>query len=134
MIPERSAVGLGGIAVDIVVDLLFWIHLISLVLGGVATFGIPVVGSKLASAPVETRPLLFRIIHQMSTISRVALALLLITGPMMFWLRFGWVAPNAWFWVKMVLVLILVDGFLTGRIDQPNWAESGGFGWILRPN
>lgn len=93
---------------DVAVDILFWIHLLSLGLAGVATFGIPFVGSKLPGAPAESRPVLFKIMHQMSTVGRAALVLLLITGPLIFWLRYGWVAPNAWFWVKMVLILLLI--------------------------
>ena len=35
--------------------------------------------------------------------------LLLISGPLMFWLKFGWIAPSPWFWGKMAfLVLMLI--------------------------
>jgi uncharacterized membrane protein len=109
---------------DITLDILFWIHLLALSLGGVAVFGIPVVGAKMATATAETRPLLFSIAKRLSTIGRAALGLLLITGPLMFWLRYGWVAPNAWFWVKMVLVLAIIAVVIFAGINARR-AEGG---------
>jgi len=51
---------------------------------------------------------LFGIANQLSSIGRAALVLLLISGPLMFWLKFGLIAPSWWFWVKMGLVAVLV--------------------------
>lgn len=62
----------------------------------------------MGSAPPEVRPVLAGIANSMSTVGRTGLALLLISGPIMFWLKFGWVAPNVWFWVKMVLVAVIL--------------------------
>jgi uncharacterized membrane protein len=93
---------------DIVLLILFWIHLVSLALGGAAVFGIPVVGSRMASATAETRPTLFAVADGLSRVGRAALGLLIITGPLMLWLKYGWAAPNVWFWVKMILVLALI--------------------------
>jgi hypothetical protein len=109
----------------VTVELLFWIHLLSLALGGVAVFGIPVVGSKLMAAPVDSRPVLFRIMHQMSVAGRAALVLLLITGPLLLWLGFGGVAPNMTaFWIKMVLVVLIIAIIAYGGINARR-AQSG---------
>ena len=67
---------------DILNSLLLWIHLVALAAGGVATFGIPVVGSKMATATPETRPLLFSIVMGMSKIGRAGLGTLIVTGPL----------------------------------------------------
>jgi len=41
-------------------------------------------------------------------ISRIAFGVLIITGPLMVWLGYGGVAGlNAWFWVKMALVVVM---------------------------
>jgi len=93
---------------DYLIPFLFWVHLLSLAAGGAAVFGIPIVGSRVASAAPEFRPVLFGIANQLSSIGRAALVLLLISGPLMFWLKFGLIAPSWWFWVKMGLVAVLV--------------------------
>jgi uncharacterized membrane protein len=95
---------------DIFVDLLFWIHLASLGLAGAAVFGLPVVGSRMASATPEMRPSLFAIADGLSRLGRAALGLLIVTGPLMVWLKFNgdMMALGAWFWVKMALVVILI--------------------------
>ena len=94
---------------DYLNSVLFWLHLVALALGGVASFGIPVVGSKLASASPETRPLLFSIVEGLSRIGRAGFGLLIVTGPLLVWLKYGGTGGfTFWFWVKMVLVLILL--------------------------
>ena len=94
---------------DILNNVLFWIHLVSLALGGAATFGIPVVGRMMATATGETRPTLFKVAHGLSSVGRAGLGGLIITGPLMVWLKFGGTAGfTTWFWAKMVLVLLLI--------------------------
>jgi uncharacterized membrane protein len=105
---------------DYLIPFLFWVHLLALAIGGAAVFGLPVVGSKLASATPETRPTLFAVANQLSSIGRVALVLLLISGPLMFWLKFGWIAPSSWFWVKMGLVALLVVLVIIAGINAKN--------------
>lgn len=109
----------------IVIDILFWIHMVSLGLGGVATFGIPVVGSKMAAATTETRAVLFSIIHRLSTMGRAAVGLLIITGPLMLWLKSGTLdGISPWFWVKMVFVVVLLGLVIFAGINL-NRAEKG---------
>lgn len=106
-------------------NILFWIHLVSLSLGGAATFGIPVVGRMMPTATNETRPLLFRVAKGLSTISRVGLGLLIITGPLLVWLKFGGtVGFTAWFWAKMVLVVLLLVAVIYAGINAK--AAEGG--------
>jgi uncharacterized membrane protein len=94
---------------DVTASLLLWIHLVALGLGGAAVFGVPVVGARLASATAETRPSLFAVIRGLSTIGRAAVAVLVISGPILFWLKWDFHAPSAmWFGIKMLLVLILL--------------------------
>ena len=102
---------------DIVNNLLFWLHLVSLALGGVGAFGIPVVGSMMPMASAETRPTLFKAAHGLSRVSRIGLAGLIITGPLLVWLKFGGMAGfNWWFSLKMVLVLVMLAGVISSGI------------------
>ena len=93
---------------DYLNSVLFWIHLVALAMGGAATFGIPVAGSKMPTATAETRPLLFAIVEGLSRVGRIGFGLLIVTGPLLVWLKYGGTAGfTFWFWVKMVLVVIL---------------------------
>jgi hypothetical protein len=49
---------------------------------------------------------------------------LLVTGPLIFWLKYGNAAPNVWFWVKMVLVLVLLGVVIFAGINGAR-AEKG---------
>jgi putative membrane protein len=110
---------------DILNNILFWLHLTALSAGGAAAFGMPVVGSMLATATPELRPTLFSIAHGLSSVSRAALGVLIVTGPLLIWLKYGGAAGfSTWFWVKMVLVvLLLVDVIYIGV--QMKRAETG---------
>lgn len=109
----------------IVYQLLFWVHMVSLAAGGAAAYGIPIVGMRMATATAETRPLLFSLADRLSNLGRGALALLIITGPIMFWLGFNWTAPNmAAFITKMVLVVLLLIVVIVAGINAKR-AEHG---------
>jgi putative membrane protein len=104
---------------------LFWIHMTALAGGGTAAFGIPIVGSQIGAASAETRPTLFRIADRLSNIGRAAIGLLIITGPLMFWLGWNFAAPNMIaFGVKMVLVLVLLALVIYAGINAKR-AEHG---------
>jgi len=94
---------------DIVNNLLFWLHFIGLGLGAVASFGLPVVGRQMAMATAETRPTLFKIADGLASIGRAGFGVLIVTGPLLVWLKFGGMAGlNAWFTAKMVFVVLLL--------------------------
>jgi len=110
---------------DVLVNLLFWIHLTALAFGGAAAFGIPVVGSRMRSATAETRPLLFSLADSLSKLGRGAIGALIITGPLMVWLKFGGTAGFTWwFWAKMVLVVLLLIAIIYAGINAKR-AEGG---------
>jgi uncharacterized membrane protein len=104
---------------DVLVELLFWIHLVALALGGVAVFGIPFVGRRMGASPPEQRPALMALIEQMSKVGRAAFGVLIVTGPLILWLRYGWAPPNAtWFGLKMLFVLILLGVMIYAGINN----------------
>lgn len=93
---------------EIVVDILLWVHVIALIVGGSNSVAMPLIGGKMATAAPETRAALLSIADRLSTFGKVAMVTLLITGPLMLWLQYGWVIPNFWFWVKMALIAVML--------------------------
>ena len=115
---------------DIINSLLFWLHFIGLGLGAVATFGLPVAGSQMPSATAETRPTLFKIANSLTRIGRMGLGVLIVTGPLLFWLKWQGSAPAmGWFTAKMVLVvllliLVIVAGITSKRAQNGDQAAA----------
>jgi len=115
---------------DILNNLLFWLHFVGLALGGVASFGLPVVGAQMPTATAETRPTLFKVANGLTRIGRIGFGVLIVTGPLLFWLKWNGSAPAmAWFTAKMVfvlllLILIIVAG-ITSKRAQGGDREAG---------
>src|SRR5579872_7244507 len=93
---------------DIVFDLLLMAHLMALLAAGATVVAIPMIGTRLATASPEVRPILGGLAQQISGFARIAFGVLLVSGPLMVWLRFGGVAGmTPWFWVKMGLIVVM---------------------------
>ena len=102
---------------DVFITILLWLHFMGLAVGGAAAFGIPVVGSRMGSATPETRPTLMAIMHGLAGVGRAGIGLLLVTGPLIIWLKYGGFGTvSFWFWIKMVLVLLLLAGVIYSGI------------------
>ena len=103
---------------DYLNSFLFWIHLPALAAAGAATFGLPVVGGRIRAAGPETRPVLFSIMEGLSRIGRTGFGLLIITGPLLVWLKYGGMAGfTYWFWVKMALIVVLLGIIIFSGIN-----------------
>lgn len=93
----------------ILTNLLLWLHFIGIgmaVGGGVA---LSQVGPRLVAAPAEARGDLWAFETFFGRLGAAGIGILLTTGPLMLWLKFGGPAGlNRWFWVKMALVAIAV--------------------------
>jgi uncharacterized membrane protein len=77
-------------------------------------------------ATPENRPLLFPISEGLSTLGRAGLVTLIITGPLLIWLKFGgdMAAFGGWFSVKMVCVVLLLISIIVSGI-QSKRAQKG---------
>jgi hypothetical protein len=78
--------------------------------GGIA---LSQVGPRLISAAENERELLWALETFFSRIGAAGLAVLLVSGPLMLWLKFG--GPGGlsrWFWAKMVVVAVALIGVL----------------------
>lgn len=103
---------------DVVVNLLFWLHLVALVGAGASGIAMPFLGRAMATAGAESRTGLLTAMSGLRSISRGALGLLIITGPLLFWLKWDFSAPSqAWFGIKMVLVLAILIAVVVSGLD-----------------
>ena len=113
---------------DIVNNLLFWLHFIGLGLGAVASFGLPVVGAQMPSSTPETRPTLYKVANGLTRLGRIGFGVLIVTGPLLFWLKWNGSAPAmTWFIAKMVFVvallaLVIIAGITSKRAQGGDMA------------
>ena len=100
---------------DIVFDLLLMAHLLSLLAAGAVVVVMPMIGARMAGAPPEARSILGGIAQRIGLFSRIAFGVLLVSGPLMIWIRFGGVeGMTVWFWVKMALIVLMAVGMGVG--------------------
>jgi putative membrane protein len=94
---------------DIWFNALLLIHLLALMVAGATAVAMPIIGGRMANATPEMRASLGAIGNRLSLNARIALGALLISGPLMLWLRYGGVdGASIWFWVKMALVAVML--------------------------
>ncbi len=92
----------------VVTLLIFFIHILAFIAGGANLVLMPIVGARLPTATPEQRGLLFSIVEGFAKVGKYAFATLLITGLLTLWLKWNWVVPNGWFWVKMLGILGMI--------------------------
>ena len=89
--------------------LLLWLHFVGMAAGLGAGIALSQTGPRMVKGPLEQRELMCGLEKTFSRIGEVGLATLLVTGPLMVWLRYGGVAGFTWwFWLKMVFVAVTV--------------------------
>jgi uncharacterized membrane protein len=89
-------------------NVLLWIHIVALVAGGSNTVVMPIIGGMLPTVDEQTRTVLFKIGFKMATVGKVAAATLLISGPLLLWLKYdGLSGVTPWFSAKMVLMVVM---------------------------
>ena len=87
---------------DIAFDLALTAHMLSLLAAGVALIGLPIVIARMRGATPELRSALGGIVKAFGRTAQIAFGVLIVSGPLMVWLRYGGVdGLNSWFWVKM---------------------------------
>lgn len=93
---------------DIVFDLLLMAHLLSLLAAGAVVVAVPLIAGRIPAVAPELRPVLGGIAGRLGLFARIAFAVLIVSGPLMIWLRYGGTeGMNAWFWVKMALIVVM---------------------------
>jgi putative membrane protein len=91
--------------------LLLWMHFIGIGMGMGAGIALSQVGPRLVAAPADQRGMLWTFEIFFARIGAGGLVLLLVTGPLMLWLKLGGAAGlGAWFVAKMMFVVLALIG------------------------
>ena len=88
--------------------ILFIVHIVAFIAGGANSVVMPLIGGKMATASPDTRAVLTDIAVKLSKFGKWALLTLLVTGVLVLWLKWNWVVPNVWFWIKMAFVAAML--------------------------
>lgn len=71
------------------ISLLLWLHFLGIGMGMGGGIALSQIGPRLVAAPVDQRKLLWVLETLFSRIGAAGLALLVVTGPLTLWLKFG---------------------------------------------
>ena len=103
---------------DIFVNLLIWVHIVAFVAGGASGVVGPIIAGRMGIATPEVRLNYFGVMNTMSKVGRASMVGLLISGPLVIWLKYGGAAGlNIWFAVKMAMVLVMLIGIIVADIN-----------------
>jgi protoporphyrinogen IX oxidase len=96
---------------DVFVNLLFWLHFIGLGMGVGGGVALSLTGPRLKTAMGSQLDLVWTMEVAFSRVATIGIAILLVTGPLMVWLKFGGFAGFTWwFGLKMGFVGLAVVG------------------------
>ena len=102
---------------DIVINLLIFVHIVAFVVGGANSVVGPVIGARMASASPDQRTGYVGVMTTLGQTGKIALATLLITGPLVMFLKYGgFGGASIWFWIKMALVALLLACVIYGGV------------------
>ena len=63
--------------------------------------------------------------NTMSQVGKVAMVVLLVTGPLILFLRYGgFGGASVWFWIKMALIVVMLVAIIYGGINSKK-AQAG---------
>ncbi len=103
-------------------QLLLWVHVTSLVVAGADAIGLFLAIRRFEAVAGDARHELLLFSRRLGTLGTIAIVLLLVSGPSMLWVKYGWQVPSHWFWVKIVLIVIMMGGF---GMAQANLRRAG---------
>ena len=107
---------------DIVINLLIWIHIIAFIAGGSNSVVGPVIAGRLGTAAPEVRAGYFGVMERLAGIGKGAMLALLVAGPLVIWLKYGgFDGVSPWFWVKMALIVVMLASIIVGGINDKKW-------------
>lgn len=115
------------------VTILLWLHFLGLAAGLGGGIALSQTGPKLRSATQNVQPTMWELERIFSLIASIGVGVLLVTGPLMVWLRYGgFGGMPLWFWAKLALVLVVVVAVgahhLAGRRFQAG--DTGAYRWM----
>jgi hypothetical protein len=94
-------------------NILLWLHFVGVGMGMGGGIALSQVGPRLVVAPIDQRQLLWSLEVFFARVGAGGLAILIVTGPLMLWLKFGGPSGlNWWFSAKMLLVAVALIGVI----------------------
>ncbi|WP_421759521.1 hypothetical protein [Devosia sp.] len=103
---------------EIIALILFFIHIVAFVAGGANSVLMPILGPKMATATPEVRASLISVVDAVAKVGKYAMATLLVTGILVLWLKWNFVVPNFWFWIKMLGIVGMLVFISLNEINQ----------------
>ena len=101
---------------DLVNDLIFWLHFMALALAGVAAFGIPLTAARIPGADPAARPALGQVIQIFSKVGSAGSGTLILTGLILIFTKYdGFGGHSPWFYAKLVLVAVLIGVIVVNK-------------------
>lgn len=93
---------------DVLALVLIFIHIVAFVAGGANSVVMPIVGARMATATPEVRASFMSFAGTLAKVGKYAFITLLVTGVLVLWLKWDWVVPNVWFWIKMAGIVAMI--------------------------
>ena len=95
------------------INVLLWLHFIGVGMGMGGGIALSQIGPRLVVAPIDQRQLLWSLEVFFARVGAGGLGILLVSGPLMLWLKFdGPSGLNWWFSAKMLLVGVALIGVI----------------------
>lgn len=94
---------------DVWFNVVLWVHFAALAIGIGSGTVLPLMARAFAAAGAEGKQTLAPLRGQVVNMTTTALVVLLVSGPVLVWLKYGGAdGLTWWFWVKMALVAVLI--------------------------
>lgn len=112
---------------DIIINLLIWAHILAFVAGGSNSVVGPVIAARVPGAAPDVRAGYYAVMDRLSQVGKVAMVVLLVSGPLILFLKYGGIGgANVWFWIKMVLVVVMLASIIYGGINGKKARDGDG--------
>jgi hypothetical protein len=103
---------------ELIINLLVWAHILAFIGGGSNSVVGPVIAARLPGATEEQRAAYFGLMEALARVGKIAMVVLLVSGPLILWLRYGGLGgASPWFWVKMALIAVMLAAIIYGGIS-----------------
>ena len=93
-------------------DLILALHFAGLFMGGAPAISLLILGGVMGQAPQEHRASIAKAVGPIKTVGKVGMGILLITGILMATVGGVWGEASAWFWIKLLAVVVLISGIV----------------------
>ena len=95
------------------------LHRLGLFMGGAPAFGVLVLAAAAGAVGDGPRPDFGGMAKQLGNVGKAGFLLIIVTGVIMALQSGAFSAGSAWFWVKLVFVLVLLAGIIRGDKMAP---------------